>query len=552
VPRKPAGSLRAEVAAPARLSGIPESRSAVSEVPDTAGAAPCDPARIRGQITAMKDAAAASATERDFYRRLLDLGSERELEPLLDQALALIAGVTGAAMAYLELHDDGAAPRYWRGHGCDPDDLATIRDAISRGIIARAIADGQTVDTPSALGDPRFEDMASVQQLAIEAVLCAPVGAPPVGVVYLQGKPDGGSFAPIDRERVELFARQLAPLAQRLLAPWPVTPTTDATHAVRQRFRCDELRGRSEALARVLTEASHVAPLAISVLLTGETGTGKSMLARAIASNSRRAQGPFIAINCAAIPDALIESELFGAERGAHSTATQRIVGKVAAAAGGTLFLDEVAELSLGAQAKLLQLLQDKQYFPLGASAPVTADVRVISATHQDLKQRVLARQFRDDLYYRLSVLPIAMPSLAERRDDIPGLIEGFCLDACRRHDLPPLQVSRRAMHACQEADWPGNLRELANAIEAAVVRAQIDHAATLATHHVFPGAPRSEAAVASLQDATRAFRRRYIREALERRDWNVSEAARDLNLARGHLYALISEYGFRRPDGGA
>lgn len=495
--------------------------------------------------------AAELAAERDFYRRLLDLGNQQELEPLLDQALALVTEVTGAMIAYLELYEDERSePRFWRGHGCTAEDVAEIRASISRGIIARAIADGRTVETPSAQADPRFENLTSVQALHIDAVLCAPVGSPPIGVIYLQGRSgDDDSFTAADRERVELFARQLAPLADRLVARWPGRQRVDHTREVRQRFRCDELVGRSEALARMLTEASHVAPLAIGVLLSGPTGTGKSALARAIAANSKRAQGPFIAVNCGAIPEPLVESELFGAERGAHSTAARKMPGKVAAAAGGTLFLDEIAELPLGAQAKLLQLLQERVYYPLGASAPVAADVRVISATHANLKERVAKKLFREDLYYRLHVLPIEVPGLGERRDDIPELVESFCADACARNGLPPLRVARRTLSACQEATWHGHLRELANAIEAAVVRAQIDGSGVLLEHHVFPQVGAAQREAPSLQEAMRRYKRRFVVEALEHRGWNVAETAKDLDLARSHLYSLISELELRRPD---
>src|SRR5882672_3023238 len=411
--------------------------------------------------------------ERVLYRRLLDLGREGEVAPLLDHALALIVEFTAARAAYLELHhDDATGAGFWRAHGCTPDDVASIRTSVSRGIIQAALAAGETIETPSAKHDPRFAARGSVQQNEIDAVLCAPIGRPPLGVVYLQGRADAESFSSRHRDWAELFATQLALVAERLKGLWSEHERTDHTAEIRQRFRCAELIGRSRALARVLTEASCMAPLDIGVLITATTGTGKSALARAIHDNSRRAGGPFVAINCGAIPANLVESELFGAERGAHSTATQRSIGKVAAARGGTLFLDEVGDLPYEAQTKLLQLLQDRQYYPLGSSQIVAADVRVIAATNVDLRDRVEKAAFRRDLFYRLNVVMIDMPGLAERREDIAALIAHFAREACTRHGLPPLEVSRRAIGIAENEVWPGQIRELGNAVESATVRA--------------------------------------------------------------------------------
>jgi Nif-specific regulatory protein len=490
--------------------------------------------------------------ERDFYRRLLQLVAAAEPEPLLEQALATVVAASGAQMAYLELRDvedsgRSGAPRYWRAHGCTDEEVASIRASISRGIIARTLAEGRTVTTPSAVADPSFRDQPSVLRNDIQAVLCAPIGQPPFGVVYLQNAHAGEAFNALNRDAIELFAHQLAVVADRLLSRHQRTAPLDATAEIRKHFRCDGIIGRSAALARALREAAQVAPVRSTVLISGPTGTGKSALARAIAANSPRATAPFIDLNCAAIVESLLEAELFGAEPGAYTGITKKMPGKVAAARGGTLFLDEVAELSLGAQAKLLQLLQERRYYPVGSSTSISADVRVISATNKDLKVRVAAKTFREDLYYRLAVMLIAMPSLDERRDDIPDLVERFCDEVCERDQVRPLRPTRRALLACRETLWPGNVRELANAVEAAVIRATFEHADAVDAHHLFPEAPRANGQP-TFREATMRSQRRVLEEALARNEWNIKRTAIELDLSRQYVHDLISTFGLRRP----
>ena len=237
----------------------------------------------------------------------------------------------------------------------------------------------------------------------------------------------------------------------------------------------------------MLREVALVAPLDIDVLLTGGSGTGKSQMARVIHDNSLRASQPFVELNCAAMPESLIESELFGAVQGAHSTAVRRIEGKLGSAQGGTLLLDEVAELSPSAQAKLLQLLQSRLYYPLGSTKPVRADLRIIAATNVDLGTAVADGKFREDLFYRLNVLPIRMPTLAERREDIAELARHFCVSGCERHRLPRVTISEHLADALAAAEWPGNIRQLAHAIEAAVIRAAGTGVLRIERAHVFP-----------------------------------------------------------------
>jgi len=497
--------------------------------------------------------------ERDLYLRLLGLGAEQEIEPLLEQVLALSVELTGARQGYLELwgaEREESQPAFWIGHDCSGDDVDAIRSAISRGIIAEALATGETVATTCAMHDPRFRRRDSVQLQRIQAVLCAPIGGDPsLGVVYLRGCDGAGPFPPEARERVELFARHVAPLVDLLLLRRRRRAGVDPTQGVREQLRLAGIVGRSPALASALQQAALVAPLDVHVLLTGESGTGKSQLARVIHENGPRAGQPFVEVNCAALPERLLENELFGCEPGAHSTAQRAVSGKLAAAEHGTLLLDEVAELSITAQAKVLQLLQSRIYYPLGGFEPVRADVRVIAATNVDLEEAVRERRFREDLFYRLQVLPIRLPALAERREDVAELARHLCGGASERHGLPRLEISPNTLRAIEMAEWPGNVRQLGHALEAAVIRACGEAARRLERHHVFPDTERSmehSNQYLTFQEATRCFQRELLLRTLDQTGWNVAETARRLDLARSHVYNLIRAFGFQRANGTA
>lgn len=492
--------------------------------------------------------------ERDLYLRLLRLGQRTGMDEMLAEALRLIVDVSTARQGYLELHEgENSTPRWWIAHGFSDQELAHVRDTISKGIIGEAVATGRTVNTPSALLDPRFQDLASVRLNKIEAVLCTPIGQDtPRGVLYLQGRARPGLFTEDECTRAETFAAHLAPLVDRVLERQRAHEQDDPTQPLRSTIRVDGIIGRSAPVAAMLKQVSVIAPLDVSVLLTGENGTGKSQLARAIHDNGPRAAGPFIEVNCATLPEQLVESELFGALPGAHSTATRRMEGKVSAAEHGTLFLDEVGDLSLAVQAKLLQLLQSKEYYPLGSAKALRADIRLLAATNTDLRQAVAEKRFREDLYYRLHVLPLRVPSLSERRADIAELATYFCSQTSAHHNLPACSLSRGALRALESAPWPGNIRQLQHAIEAAIIRATGEGAAQLEAIHIFPetatAAPHSSGP-ATLQDATRAFQAQLIGETLAQTGWNIVETSRRLDVARSHLYTLIRAFGLKRGD---
>jgi Nif-specific regulatory protein len=493
--------------------------------------------------------------ERDLYLRLLELGALTGIKPFLAESLALVVDLTGAQNGYLELrdpNDSGEDAGWYLSHGFSPTETDDVRSRISRGILAQVLLTGQTIETPSALLDPRFSERSSVRARRIEAVLCIPIGQdPPLGALYLQGHSKPGPFAADERQRAEAFCHHLARLADSLIVRLRAEGAPDPTVPLRRALRLDGVIGTSAALAALLREVAVVSPLDVSILLTGESGTGKSQIAHVVHDNGPRSVHPFVEVNCAALPETLIESELFGAVAGAHSTATRSIPGKVAAAEHGTLFLDEVSELTLASQAKLLQLLQSKQYFPLGASGPKTADVRVIAATNIDLEAAVKDGRFREDLFYRLEVLPVRVPGLRERRDDIPDLARHFCKTAATRHRLPALELSRSAIHALANAEWPGHVRQLAHTVEAALIRAAGHGAAAIEREHVFPGRTFAQEepveSSVTFQEQTRRFQARLLRETLEETDWNIAETSRRLDLARSHVYTLIHAFGLER-----
>jgi two-component system, NtrC family, response regulator AtoC len=296
-----------------------------------------------------------------------------------------------------------------------------------------------------------------------------------------------------------------------------------------------------------------------TILVLGESGTGKEVLSRAIHAKSPRAEGPFVAVSCAALTETLLESELFGHEKGSFTGALARRKGKFEAAHGGTLFLDEVGSLRVDLQAKLLRALQEREVERLGGTRTIPVDVRVIAATNADLRHLVRARAFREDLFYRLNVATLAIPPLRERKDDIPILVEHFIRKYAREFKKDVRGISRGALPSLAAYDWPGNVRELENVIERSVALARRpvigldDLPLDLALRDAHaPGLDRAATAPPlPLREARDRFEQLYVLRALERESWNQSRAARALGVHRNTLLARLAAWKIRRDDGG-
>jgi DNA-binding NtrC family response regulator len=319
---------------------------------------------------------------------------------------------------------------------------------------------------------------------------------------------------------------------------------------LRQRLGKHEIVWKGDAMRRVMAQLERVAASESRVCILGETGTGKELVARTIHERSARASGPFVTLNCAAVPAELIESELFGHEKGSFTGASGRHIGKFEQADQGTIFLDEIGDMPLNMQAKLLRVLEEGEVERIGGDKPIAVNVRVVIATHRDLEARVREEKFRQDLFHRVYVFPLALPPLRERREDIPSLVQHFAEQVCAQNSWKPVPFTDEAMEALQSYAWPGNVRELRNMVERLMLlgtEGQVD----LATVHLAlpknsAGAVTTATATGSgpLADRVQSFEREVILAELKRSHHNMSMAAKSLGLERSHLYKKAEQLG--------
>ncbi|MCB9664407.1 MAG: sigma 54-interacting transcriptional regulator [Alphaproteobacteria bacterium] len=471
------------------------------------------------------------------------VGQGTELDELLGPVLRGLAEQLGLRRATLMLVDRTDGEVYIEaGHGLTPTETRRVRYAPGEGISGRVVASGEPVLVPRVSEDPSFRDKLGAREGGLDgAFVAVPVmtSATTYGVLSAWRLGEEDPDLEGDRSTLSVVAGLLVPPVERHVSRTGKPGEDRAPH------QPSNLIGRSKGMKEVYALIEQVAPSSTTVLLRGESGTGKELVAHALHEGSPRARGPFVKVNCAALPAAIIESELFGHERGSFTGAIDRRRGRFELAHGGTIFLDEIGDLAPETQIKLLRVLQEREFERVGSAQPIGVDVRVIAATSRDLEIMMEDGGFRPDLYYRLNVFPVHLPPLRERRADILLLADHFVEQFSRSHGKSVRRIATAAIDLLMAYHWPGNVRELENCMERAVLLARGD---TLMAHHLPPTlqAPDHLSSVApgGLESTLAAVEKDLILDALKANRGNMAGAARQLQVTERVMGLRVKLYG--------
>jgi Nif-specific regulatory protein len=511
-----------------------------------------DPAFDRKTLLALVEASRAVNTGLDL----------EEVFTLLVRSAADVLNTQGASV--LMLSDAGDELVFRAAVGPGSRGLVGVRIDADTGIAGQVLKTGRAARIDdTALNRNFLPDIDRKTRTRTRSLLAAPLvhGQDTVGVVEVVNPIQKQQFTDRDLELLKLFANLTASAARNAQT---VDRLSRDNRSLRDAVPAPAVVGNAPAIRAALRLARKVAPTRTSVLLTGQTGTGKEVMARAVHSLSPRSDRPFIAVNCAALTETLLESELFGHEKGAFTGATEQRAGRFELAEGGTIFLDEIGEMGLNSQSRLLRVLQEREFVRVGGTQTLRCDVRVIAATNRDLKAESAIGRFREDLYYRLNVFPIELPPLADRLEDVPALVAHFFDQVGPELGLESATISDEALDAMSTYRWPGNIRELRNVTERAALlgEGRID----------LKDLPPEVTAEAPLDDTTPAWaapapdvrpatsaastgsrladqERQMVVRTLTQTGWNQSAAARKLGVTRDVLRYRVKKYGLVRPD---
>ena len=476
----------------------------------------------------------------------------REVGQTLALALDGLIELSGAERGMIVLYDGAGEPLFEEARNLRREDIATPEFEVSRTILDQVRRQGRPFWSMNAIGDVQLGGRSSVLRLKILSVICLPIhfAGEPLGLIYLDNRSVTGVFQPETRDLAESFADFISLAAHHTLERRRLhLRVAELSDQLRSEFRFEAILGHDPAMLSVLELVAQVADSDAPVLVHGESGTGKELIAKAVHQNSRRRDRPFVAVNCGALPEALLEAELFGHVRGAFTGAVADKPGWFERAQGGTIFLDEVGEMSPELQVKLLRVLESGEYARVGNTVVRRADARVVTATNRNPAQMVEDERMRKDLLYRLNVIEIALPPLRDRRSDIPLLAHHFLGQWNSRYGKQ-WRLSRRAERLLLAHDYPGNIRELQNGIQRAVLVARGPEIEP----HDLPASFRAQRAAqpaapeAGFRGAKRRvieeFERGYVCRALAAAAGNISKAAQAAGIDFKNFYAKMQRYG--------
>ncbi len=481
---------------------------------------------------APEDEAVSTVADLDAYHKLYDFSEklmhQRDLGELLDTLMDLVIEITSADKGFLILME-GDTLDIKVARNLKRENISDAVSQLSDSIVAKVVQARRPVIISDAMHDAEFAQAKSVMQLRLSSVICVPLldRGRLLGLIYVGNDSVIDLFQEQMMKALTVFASQASLIIANALLLDELRVDNRRLHERLEQFRFGEIVGTSPVMQQVFRRVEKIAPTDISVLITGETGTGKELIAREIHNRSPRAGKPFITINCGAIPENLLESELFGHVKGAFTGAVATKQGKFQAADGGTLFLDEVGELQLEPQVKLLRAIQERVVVRVGDTRPESVDIRILAATNRDLEKESAQGRFREDLYYRLNVVNLHLPPLRARGDDIVVVARYLLSRFTREFEARVKGFSPNATVAMRKHAWPGNIRELENRIKKAIVLCDstvIGPDDLGLTADVLP-------AIMNLADAKEKFQREYINEVLALNNGNRTKTARDLGV---------------------
>jgi transcriptional regulator with GAF, ATPase, and Fis domain len=498
----------------------------------------------------MRDAGGELAGVRklhEFSERLMAEG-KGEIDTLLHSMLDALVEITGAERGVLLLVESGQ-PVVRAARNVKRETITDTTGAVSDSIVRHVLENRRPLIVSDALADTSFGKSVSVVAMSLSSVMCVPLLASGelLGVLYVGSERVKDLFERRTLDVMTIFAAQASLILENAMLLRSLRADKDKLTRELSDKKFGDIIGSCASMLEVFKKLQKVASTDISVMITGETGTGKELIARELHRRSQRVSGPFVTINCGAIPENLIESELFGHVKGAFTGAIASRPGKFQAANGGTLFLDEIGELPVNLQVKLLRALQERAVYRVGDSRPEKVDIRVVAATNRNLEEEIKRGAFREDLYYRLNVVNIFLPPLRERGDDVLIIAKALLSKYADEMGSKVVGFSPAALGAIRKHTWPGNIRQLENHIKKALV---LCDKALLSPEDLDLG-PDAQSPILPLEKAKEEFQRKYVLDALERNNGNRTQTARDLGVDPRTIFRYLeAERGATPPAG--